>query len=103
MCTTKNLEWVCLVPYLCYSRANHFFRDRNWLEFLSILDSSFAPISSQREGEITEESKNECVETVSKARAFLAEVADKDGTNNRAAPLALLELEHRAHKFALSG
>ncbi|KAF8559771.1 actin cytoskeleton organization protein [Imleria badia] len=76
--------------------------DRNWLEFLSVLDSTFAPISSQREGEITEESKNECLENVSKTRAFLAEVAEKDGTKNRGAPLALLELEHRAHKFAFS-
>ncbi|KAN0077095.1 N-acetyltransferase B complex (NatB) non catalytic subunit domain containing protein [Tylopilus felleus] len=76
--------------------------DRNWLEFLSVLDSTFAPVSSQREGGITEESKNECLENVSKARAFLAEIAEKDGAKNRTAPLALLELEHRAHKFGLS-
>ncbi|KAG8217714.1 N-acetyltransferase B complex non catalytic subunit-domain-containing protein [Butyriboletus roseoflavus] len=76
--------------------------DRNWLEFLSVLDSTFAPVSSQREGEITEESKNQCLENVSKARAFLAEVAEKDGTKNRAAPLALLELDHRASKSGLS-
>lgn len=86
-----------------YFRANHLFRDRNWLELLSVLDSTFASVSSQSEGTITEEEKNECLENVSKARAFLAEVAEKDGTKNRAAPLALLELEHRAHKLGLSG
>ncbi|KAF8447742.1 actin cytoskeleton organization protein [Boletus edulis BED1] len=76
--------------------------DRNWLEFLSVLDSIFAPVSSRPEGGITEESKNECLENISKARTFLAGVVEKDGTKNRAAPLALLELEHRAYKFGLS-
>jgi N-terminal acetyltransferase B complex non-catalytic subunit len=88
---------------LWHFRANRLFRDHNWLEFLSVLDSTFTPVSSQREGGITEESKNECLENISKARAFLAEVAEKDGTKNRTAPLALLELEHRAHTFGLSG
>ena len=73
------------------------------MEFLSVLDSTFAILSSQREGDIIAERKSECLENVSKARAFLAGVAEKDGTKNRAAPLALLELEHRAHKFGLSG
>lgn len=100
--TTENLEWVCPTSCFCF-RTDCLFRDRNWLEFLSVLDSTFAQVSSQREDEITQESKNECLENVSKARAFLAEVAEKDGTKNRAAPLALLELEHRACKFGLSG
>ena len=102
-CATKNLERVCLTSCLWYPRANRLFRDHNWLEFLSVLDSTFTPVSSQREGEDTAESNNECLENISRARAFLAEVAEKDGTKNRAAPLALLELEHRAHKFGLSG
>ncbi|KAH0827176.1 N-acetyltransferase B complex non catalytic subunit-domain-containing protein [Lanmaoa asiatica] len=76
--------------------------DHNWLEFLSVLDSTLVPVSTQRKGGIPEESKNECLVNVSKARAFLAEVAKKDGVKNRAAPLALLELEHRAHKSGLS-
>lgn len=38
-----------------------------------------------------------------KARTFLAEIAQKDGSKNRAAPLALTELEHRAYKHGLSG
>ncbi|KAG9318673.1 N-acetyltransferase B complex non catalytic subunit-domain-containing protein [Chiua virens] len=49
-----------------------------------------------------EESKSECLENISKTRAFLAEFAEKDGAKNRAAPLALLELEHRAYKLGLS-
>lgn len=84
-------------------RADDLFRDRNWLEFLSVLDSAFDSVSSHSDGAIAEEKKTECLENVSKARAFLAEIVEKDGTKNRAAPLALLELEHRAYKFGLSG
>ncbi|KIJ16949.1 hypothetical protein PAXINDRAFT_168389 [Paxillus involutus ATCC 200175] len=76
--------------------------DRNWLEFLSILDATFGLLSSPKDGEISEELNNECRENIAKSRAFLTEVAQKDGTKNRAAPLALLELEHRAHKHGLS-
>ncbi|KIJ69304.1 hypothetical protein HYDPIDRAFT_105904 [Hydnomerulius pinastri MD-312] len=76
--------------------------DRNWLEFLSILDATFAPVSSAKDAEVSEESKSECIENITKSRAFLTEIAQKDGTKNRAAPLALLELEHRAHKHGLS-
>lgn len=96
---SNSMLWL----FRWHFRADHSFRDRNWLEFLSILDSAFAPVSFRSEGEITEEDSSECLENVSKARAFLAEVAEKDGRKNRAAPLALLELEHRAHKHGLSG
>ena len=92
-----------LVTILADIRINHLFRDRNWLEFLSILHSTFASVSSQLEGEITEEQKNECLKNISETRAFFTEVAQKDGVKNRAAPLALLDLEHRAYKHGLSG
>ncbi|KAF9227685.1 hypothetical protein BS17DRAFT_774157 [Gyrodon lividus] len=76
--------------------------DRNWLEFLSILDGTFAPVSSPKNSQASEESKKECLENTTKFREFLTEVAQKDGTKNRAALLALLEMEHRAHKHGLS-
>ncbi|KAL4067946.1 N-acetyltransferase B complex non catalytic subunit-domain-containing protein [Scleroderma yunnanense] len=75
--------------------------DRNWLEFLSILDGTFHPIASIRD-EASEQCKQECRENMDKARTFLADIAQKDGTKNRAAALALTELECRAYKHGLS-
>ncbi|KAI6160023.1 N-acetyltransferase B complex non catalytic subunit-domain-containing protein [Pisolithus thermaeus] len=74
--------------------------DRNWLEFLSVLDAAFAPIASSQ-GEVSEESKQECRESLVETGEFLAEIAQKDGIKNRAAPLALTELKHRAYKHGL--
>ena len=59
------------------------FRDRNWLEFLAILDATFS-----MEGNATQ--------YVEEARTFFAEVAERDGRKDRSGPLALLELEKRA-------
>ncbi|KAH7889369.1 N-acetyltransferase B complex non catalytic subunit-domain-containing protein [Phlebopus sp. FC_14] len=75
--------------------------DRDWLEFISVLDATFTAVSSKEEG-ISEEGRNECMENIKKSRAFFTEIAQKDGKKNRAAPLALLELEHRAYKHNLS-
>ncbi|KAI6036277.1 N-acetyltransferase B complex non catalytic subunit-domain-containing protein [Pisolithus microcarpus] len=74
--------------------------DRNWLEFLSVLDGTFTPVASSQ-GEISEESKQECRESLVETGEFLAEIAQKDGFKNRAAPLALTELKYRAYKLGL--
>lgn len=74
--------------------------DRNWLEFLSVLDATFAPIVSSQD-EISEQSRQECREVLNGTREFLADIAQKDGIKNRAAPLALTELEYRAYKHGL--
>jgi N-terminal acetyltransferase B complex non-catalytic subunit len=80
-----------------------FSSDRNWLEFLSVLDATFSDFT-QPPGEAVAdpiESKKECVERISKTRAFffgLAQNSDKD----RSGLLALLELEKRARIHGLS-
>ncbi|KAI6005647.1 N-acetyltransferase B complex non catalytic subunit-domain-containing protein [Pisolithus albus] len=74
--------------------------DRNWLEFLSVLDATFPPVASS-EGEISEQCKQECRESLVETGEFLEEIAQKDGFKNRAAPLALTELKYRAYKLGL--
>ncbi|GJE87141.1 N-acetyltransferase B complex non catalytic subunit-domain-containing protein [Phanerochaete sordida] len=74
--------------------------DRNWLEFLSVLDATFSDVTSTAEP--SDEDKQACRHHVSKTKEFLAQIADKDGTQDRSGPLALLELEKRcvAHGLA---
>ncbi|EKM55336.1 uncharacterized protein PHACADRAFT_143536 [Phanerochaete carnosa HHB-10118-sp] len=74
--------------------------DRNWLEFLSVLDATFWDVTSVSEP--SDESKDACRHYISKTKEFLAQIADKDGTHDRSGPLALLELEKRcvAHGLA---
>ena len=74
--------------------------DRNWLEFLSILDATFSDVSKT---EVPDEAaKTSCAELINKTQEFLALVAERDGVRDRSGPLALLELELRARKFGLS-
>lgn len=73
--------------------------DRNWLEFLSILDATFWGLSSS---EPTKEAQEECKHSIPKAQQFFAQIADKDGQRDRSGPLALLELEKRALAHNLS-
>ncbi|KAF9792094.1 actin cytoskeleton organization protein [Thelephora terrestris] len=63
--------------------------DRNWLEFLAVLDATFS----------MEES---AVERVEEARKFFSEIAELDGRKDRSGPLALLELEKRARERSIS-
>lgn len=74
--------------------------DRNWLEFLSVLDATFWDVTSTPEP--TEENKESCRHHINKTKEFLAQIADKDGSQDRSGPLALLELEKRcvAHHLA---
>ncbi|EGN93256.1 hypothetical protein SERLA73DRAFT_172175 [Serpula lacrymans var. lacrymans S7.3] len=71
-------------------------RDRNWLEFLSVLDATFSTVSSPHQQEVTEAVKSECIECISKARQFFTEIAEGDGRKDRSGFLALLELEKRS-------
>ncbi|KAL0581537.1 mitochondrial distribution and morphology [Marasmius crinis-equi] len=66
--------------------------DRNWLEFLSVLDATFSYVTK----DATEESKTQCSEHIRKTEEFFTSIAESDGRKERAGPLALLELEHRA-------
>ncbi|THH20680.1 hypothetical protein EW146_g718 [Bondarzewia mesenterica] len=74
-------------------------KDRNWLEFLSVLDVTFSSVAS---GEPSDSAKEECVQHVSKTRELLTKVAEEDGLKDRSALLALLELEKRARIHGLS-
>ncbi|THG98979.1 hypothetical protein EW026_g3303 [Hermanssonia centrifuga] len=74
--------------------------DRNWLEFLSVLNATFHDINSTEEP--TEETMAACQDQINKTQVFFAEIADRDGARDRSGPLALLELELRARKIALS-
>jgi len=64
-------------------------RDRNWLEFLAVLDTTFSA-----EGDTTE--------LVESTRKFFTEIAERDGQKDRSGPLALLELEKRAAEHSVS-
>ncbi|TRM57612.1 N-acetyltransferase B complex non catalytic subunit-domain-containing protein, partial [Schizophyllum amplum] len=59
--------------------------DRNWLEFLSLVDGTFV-----------EPEAEDAQERVNKTRAFLEGIKEKDAKTDRAAHLAALELEKRA-------
>lgn len=74
--------------------------DRNWLEFLSVLDATFWGLTSSSEP--TEEVQEECKRSIPKAQQFFAQITDKDGVRDRSGPLALLELENRAISHNLS-
>jgi len=64
-------------------------RDRNWLEFLAVLDATFS-------------AEGNTAEYVEATRKFFTEVAERDGRKDRSGPLALLELEKRAKERSIS-
>ncbi|KAJ3568563.1 hypothetical protein NP233_g5635 [Leucocoprinus birnbaumii] len=75
--------------------------DRNWLEFLSILDATFSDLTGGEEkpsGEALEAVKLTVLET----RAFFSQIAEKDGLRDRSGLLAQLELEKRARAHGIS-
>lgn len=65
------------------------FRDRNWLEFLAVLDSTFSM-------------EGNSAEHVEAARKLFAGISEHDGLKDRSGPLALLELEKRARERSIS-
>ncbi|KAJ7219345.1 actin cytoskeleton organization protein [Mycena pura] len=77
--------------------------DRNWLEFLSVLDATFSFFDlKQGERESDESAKIECSSHVAKVQEFFTKVAELDGRKDRSALLALLELEKRARFHGVS-
>jgi N-terminal acetyltransferase B complex non-catalytic subunit len=76
-----------------------YFSDRNWLEFVSVIDATFASVQGP---DVSEEGKSECSENIAKTRDFLIEIAKVDGSNNRSASLALLELEKNAFSYGIT-
>ncbi|KAJ7774915.1 actin cytoskeleton organization protein [Mycena metata] len=74
--------------------------DRNWLEFLSVLDATFSSLVSSAEPD--EAAKTECTLQVAKTQELLAKLAEQDGPRDRSGLLALLELEKRARFHGIS-
>lgn len=70
--------------------------DRNWLEFLSVIDGTFHQASGGDESSSPEgSSSSEISDRVSKSQKFFERIAEKDGRRDRSGLLALLELERR--------
>ncbi|GLB34889.1 putative N-acetyltransferase B complex (NatB) non catalytic subunit [Lyophyllum shimeji] len=79
-------------------------KDRNWLEFLSILDATFSYFTpSEADGPSSSEtSKSEGLEHLAKTQELFTRIAEEDGPKDRSAGLALLELEKRARSHGIS-
>ncbi|KAF7304820.1 Actin cytoskeleton organization protein [Mycena kentingensis (nom. inval.)] len=75
--------------------------DRNWLEFLSVLDAALLPVIS-RAAALDDTEKTEYSARVAKAQEFFTKIAEKDGRKDRSAVLALIELEQRARMHGVS-
>ncbi|KAJ7235444.1 actin cytoskeleton organization protein [Mycena haematopus] len=74
--------------------------DRNWLEFLSVLDATFSSLKGAQEQ--NESAKTKCSSHVAKTEELLSKMALQDGHKDRSALLALLELEKRAQSHGIS-
>ncbi|OSC97114.1 actin cytoskeleton organization protein [Trametes coccinea BRFM310] len=75
-------------------------KDRNWLEFLAVLDGTFADLTSQPSD--VEAAKAAVSERIVKAREFFGKIVEIDGMKDRSGHLALLELEKRARHHGLA-
>ncbi|KAG6917964.1 hypothetical protein DXG01_017148 [Tephrocybe rancida] len=74
-------------------------QDRNWLEFLSVLDATFSYLTAS-EGSST--ASPGCLEHVAQTQELFTKLAQQDGPKDRSAALALLELEKRARAHGIS-
>ena len=84
-----STEHVCMLKSISYARA---FKDRNWLEFSTVLDAAFA----------NPEDKLVTLENITKTREFFGKVVEEDGMKDRSAHLGLLELEKRSRQHGLA-
>ena len=77
-------------------------RDRNWLEFLSVLD---ATLPRQVLSSPSEQSRQDVEAKITHSKAVFFKIAEEDGLKDRSGFLALLELERRsvAHGLSKSG
>ncbi|KAK0228730.1 actin cytoskeleton organization protein [Armillaria fumosa] len=68
-------------------------KDRNWLEFLAVIDATFSTVDSDKDAAVTE---------CSRVEDLFTDIMEKDGKRDRSGLLALLELEKRRRQFDLS-
>lgn len=73
-------------------------RNRNWLEFLAVVDAAFADVTPQT----PETDKVAIKEGISKAADLFSQVAEEDMRTDRSGLLALLELERRSREHGIS-
>lgn len=71
-------------------------RERNWLEFLAVLDATLPPMSDSPGDDANVN------HTVEHSRELFTKVSEEDGIKDRSGQLALLELEHRARKHCVT-
>ncbi|KIY43365.1 actin cytoskeleton organization protein [Fistulina hepatica ATCC 64428] len=67
--------------------------DRNYLEFMSVLDATFSYVAAE---ENAENAAEQCAKHIAKTRELMQQIGTSDGRKDRSAHLALVELEHRA-------
>lgn len=69
---------------------------------MSVLDATFAPITTASEGTPSEEARSSVKAKIDSARDLFTQVAELDTVKDRSGLLALVELERRAreHKFS---
>jgi N-terminal acetyltransferase B complex non-catalytic subunit len=96
----KISEKWAFSPRYVQCRTNPRDSDRNWLEFLAVLDATFsyfAPGSNP-----SDEEKSNCSNAMKKAEELFIKVSEEDGNKDRSGLLALLELEKRARDYGVS-
>lgn len=91
-----------IILHGCNMLLTHCASDRNWLEFLSVLDATFCDVSLPEGTQPNESAKTQCSESISRTRELMERVAEKDANGDRSGVLALLELEKRARMHSLS-
>lgn len=74
-------------------------RDRNWLEFLSVLD---ATLPRQALSSHSEQSRQDMEAKITHSEALFSKIVEEDGLKDRSGFLALLELEKRSAAHGLS-
>ncbi|KAI0065400.1 TPR-like protein [Artomyces pyxidatus] len=90
----KEKGWLKEEGKLAEERIVHK-QDRNWLEFLSVLDATFSSLTSSNEAPDAS-AREECTQEAARVRILFTKVAEEDGRKDRSGLLALLELEKRA-------
>lgn len=75
-------------------------KNRNWLEFLAVVDATIADVTPQSLE--SDEARTNIEENISKAAELFTSVADEDMRKDRSGLLALLELEKRSREHGLS-
>ena len=98
--------WACSRRSLTYAGVFFSPRDRNWLEFLSVLDATFSYVASPQalaaSPTPSDSMKEDCSKHISRTRDFFLRISEQDGVSDRSALLGLVELEKRARLHGLS-